>query len=227
MQNRAQQAPVQPTPAPTPTPPPAPTFVVQGPQGGQPYSFTIPRTAAELEALRSRRSEISGQLTNVDGRRQRIIRELKTVTDPVAQKGLQDRLALLDARQLQLETDLATTGQVVQSAAGLGSSSNPDIPFGLRTNQVMALSVLTIIFVLFPLAIGVARNFWKRASRSGPSPAALTETAQRLERLEGSVDAIAIEIERISEGQRFVTKLLAEGQPALLPAAAETVRAAK
>jgi hypothetical protein len=33
---------------------------------------------------------------------------------------------------------------------------------------------------------------------------------QRHERLEQGVDAIAIEIERITEGQRFVTKLLAE-----------------
>jgi len=226
MQNQPPQAPV--TPAPTPAPAAAPAFVlVPGPQGGEPYTITVPRTAAELDALRSRRSEISSQLSNVDMRRQRLIKELKTITDPTAQKGLQDRLALLDARQLQLETDLATTGQVLQNVAALGSTSNPNIPFGLRTNQVMALSVLTIIFVLFPLAIGVARNFWKRASRTGPSPAALTETAQRLERLEGSVDAIAIEIERISEGQRFVTKLLAEGQPTLLPSGAETVRVAK
>lgn len=32
----------------------------------------------------------------------------------------------------------------------------------------------------------------------------------RLERLEHAVDAIALEIERISEGQRFTTKLLSE-----------------
>jgi len=40
---------------------------------------------------------------------------------------------------------------------------------------------------------------------------AFVQTADRLEKLEQSVDAIAIEIERISEGQRFVTKLLSEG----------------
>ena len=33
---------------------------------------------------------------------------------------------------------------------------------------------------------------------------------QRLARLEEAVDAIAVEIERISEGQRFTTKLLSE-----------------
>ena len=39
------------------------------------------------------------------------------------------------------------------------------------------------------------------------------ESSQRLERLEQGMDAIAIEIERVSEGQRFVTKLLSEASP--------------
>ena len=36
---------------------------------------------------------------------------------------------------------------------------------------------------------------------------------QRLERIEQAVDAIAIQMERVSEGQRFTTKLLAERVP--------------
>ena len=43
---------------------------------------------------------------------------------------------------------------------------------------------------------------------------------QRLARVEHAVEAIAIEVERISEGQRYVTTLLDErAQPALLAAA--------
>ena len=64
------------------------------------------------------------------------------------------------------------------------------------------------------LAIGFAKTLFRRANQPGLPPQVLTETAQRLERLEGAVDSIAIEIERISEGQRFVTKLLSEGQHA-------------
>ena len=41
--------------------------------------------------------------------------------------------------------------------------------------------------------------------------------APRLDRLEQAVDAIAIEVERIAEGQRFVTKVMAE-RPAQAPA---------
>ncbi len=36
------------------------------------------------------------------------------------------------------------------------------------------------------------------------------ELESRLERIEQAVDTIALEMERIGEGQRFVTKLLAE-----------------
>ena len=42
---------------------------------------------------------------------------------------------------------------------------------------------------------------------------------ERLERIERAVEAVAIEVERISEGQRFVTRLLSEREraPAALP----------
>jgi hypothetical protein len=44
--------------------------------------------------------------------------------------------------------------------------------------------------------------------------ATLTEIAQRLGRLEQAVDATAVEVERISEAQRFTTKLLVDkGKP--------------
>lgn len=37
------------------------------------------------------------------------------------------------------------------------------------------------------------------------------ESAMRLERMEQAIDAMAVEIERISEAQRFTTRLLTEG----------------
>ncbi len=43
----------------------------------------------------------------------------------------------------------------------------------------------------------------------------LDEIADRLARIETAVDATSVEVERISEGQRFTTKLLAEGAPSL------------
>jgi hypothetical protein len=40
------------------------------------------------------------------------------------------------------------------------------------------------------------------------------EVASRLERIEQALEAVAIEVERISEGQRFTTRLLSEGRSA-------------
>ena len=50
----------------------------------------------------------------------------------------------------------------------------------------------------------------RRREPIGPLGTRLDEIAQRLARLEQAVDATAVEVERISEGQRFTTKLLAD-----------------
>jgi hypothetical protein len=126
-----------------------------------------------------------------------------------ARTGIEGRLSILDARLVQLEADIAATGrQLTAAQPGLVASTenpmNPDMP-----DNVLALSIVFTLFVLFPVAFAMARNIWKRGSRP-PAPAKSAETDQRLERLEQGVDAIAIEIERVSEGQRFVTRLLSE-----------------
>jgi len=216
MQKEAPPAPQASTPPPSPANAPNPVFVFQGPQGAGPITLQAPRSARDIDALKARREELSNQLQSVDSRRSKLLTQLQRTNDPTAVKGLEARLSLLDARQLQLESDIATTGQQLSSAsAGLiGTTGQPVFYGGMSSKQVMGLSVLSIIFVFFPLATGLSRAIWKRSAKSGVPPAVLTETAQRLERLESSVDAIAIEIERISEGQRFVTKLLSDGQAA-------------
>ena len=85
----------------------------------------------------------------------------------------------------------------------------------MNPGQITAISIVGTIFVLFPIAIAMARNIWRRGSRQVAPPMS-GESAQRMERLEQAIDAISIEVERISEGQRFMTRLLTEGSaPAL------------
>jgi hypothetical protein len=63
-------------------------------------------------------------------------------------------------------------------------------------------------FVLFPLAIAYARRLWRRGAVAvAELPKVL---AERLTRLDQAVDTIAIEVERISEGQRFLTKVMTD-----------------
>jgi hypothetical protein len=53
---------------------------------------------------------------------------------------------------------------------------------------------------------------WVRRPRSlGTLPADLTE---RLDRIERAVDVTALEVERIGEGQRFLTRALGDRSPA-------------
>lgn len=74
------------------------------------------------------------------------------------------------------------------------------------TFAVVCATIVGTIGCLVAIGIG-ARIMLLRARRLAEKPP-LDEN--RLRHLEQAVDAIAIEIERISEGQRFTTKLLSE-----------------
>src|SRR4051812_27336630 len=63
----------------------------------------------------------------------------------------------------------------------------------------------TIITSVLIISLAVTR----RRSR-GADPSAIQLIAERLDRIEQAVDTIAIEVERVSEGQRFTSKLLAD-----------------
>ena len=82
------------------------------------------------------------------------------------------------------------------------------------------MTMIISIVVGRPLVSAWAKKLENESKR----PALPAEVANRLERMEQSIDAIAVEVERISEGQRFTTKLLAEVRdtPALgIPARAK------
>ena len=182
------------------------------------YTFTLPKTQQDLEALRARRSELSNQLESAAERRGAIAEQIK-VTDGSVKTGLEQRMAVLDQRILQLENDIAETGRQLTSApAGLlAATEDPFTNAGMSPELVEKVSIMFTLFVLAPLAIGAAYLMFKRANRKPSQEQFVGDGAARMQRLEQSVDAIAFEVERISEGQRFVTKLLTEGaaQPAL------------
>ena len=62
------------------------------------------------------------------------------------------------------------------------------------------------------LAVGVplVRALAKRWGAEAGQARVPAEVAARLERMEQALEAVAIEVERISEGQRFTTRLLSE-----------------
>ena len=69
---------------------------------------------------------------------------------------------------------------------------------------------LFVMAGLTAIGVPIARAYARRIDREAGQPKVQPELAARLERMEQALDAIAIEVERISEGQRFTTKLLSE-----------------
>lgn len=64
--------------------------------------------------------------------------------------------------------------------------------------------------IILAIGVPIARAFSRRMDAESRNPRLPTEVVERLERMEQTLDVVALEIERITEGQRFTTKLLAE-----------------
>ena len=176
--------------------------------------LTPPTTRAELSALRAQREEMSDQLQSAANRREGLAKDL-TSAEASARPGIQARIDQLDQRILQLESDIEVSGRLLITGQGAVQGTPNSSPFNFPGDLNMnftAVSVIFTLFVLMPIAVTIARLVWRRGSRSPGAPQLERENADRLARLETSVDAIAIEMERVSEGQRFVTKLLSESR---------------
>jgi len=70
--------------------------------------------------------------------------------------------------------------------------------------------VLFVCMAVTAIGVPIARAYARRLDREPSRPELQPDVTARLERMEQALDSIAIEVERISEGQRFTTKLLAE-----------------
>lgn len=213
MQSSIQEA--APSPIQTPKPPVSITMVAPD---GKSLTLPVPRTESEVRQLLSQREELSEQLISVSGRRSQLASEIRNRSVEATRGGLEERLRLLDNRILQLETDLASTGRQIASAPPeLVAGTEPARPAGGGDDFEEGLMIGGFsVFLALSVVVFFLRRRWKRGGTGAALPAQLGgESAQRLERLENGMEAIAIEIERVSEGQRFVTRLLSESQPPL------------
>lgn len=206
-----------------PAAPPAPAGAPAAPGTPGVPGVTFVQTGTlsprDVAALRSRASELSNQLRSATNRRSEVQRQLRSATG-ADKAGLEQRLGVLDARIARLEGDIDENGtQLASLAANRTSGTQPAFPGdNFSRNRAMdnlvPIVIVFTLFVLSPIAISISRMFWKRGSL--PKHAAQSpENAQRLERMEQAIDSIAIEIERVSEGQRFVTRLMSDRQNAL------------
>jgi hypothetical protein len=75
-------------------------------------------------------------------------------------------------------------------------------------------TMITVIALGIPMIRALGKR-WER--RELPPPQTPPDVTARLERIEHAVEAVAIEVERIAEAQRFTAKLMAEQPKRGLP----------
>jgi hypothetical protein len=71
---------------------------------------------------------------------------------------------------------------------------------------IVLFIMIGVTIIGAPLARAMARRIERGVSGGNQVN---SDVAARLERMEQAIDAIAVEVERIAEGQRFTSKLLA------------------
>jgi len=74
--------------------------------------------------------------------------------------------------------------------------------------DILAIGGFFFTVIVVTLGLPLVRAYVRR--REAEPAASTVAQERRLERMEQALETMAVEIERISEGQRFVTKLLAE-----------------
>lgn len=74
------------------------------------------------------------------------------------------------------------------------------------------VAVITVLLVgaLSGITVALVRGLQNRPKHGAAVPPRLADQSAQLAQLQQSVDAIAIEVERMAEGQRFLDRLLAE-----------------
>jgi hypothetical protein len=198
------------------------------------------QTRAELDALARSREELTNQLERVTEQRgelaqQRLNAEARAehASNPALDRRLireyEQQIASLGDRSAQLQQQIAQADEAIANAVarGVGGETRVDqpvtsvisIPGGgdfsgreallrQRYESMMVAEAAGLILA----CVVVGRLLWRRAQRR---TAALFASATDVNSMRVAIDAIAVEVERISENQRYATKLLQERAEAM------------
>jgi hypothetical protein len=184
-----------------------------------PVAAAAPRAtsspSAIYEGFKAQRDVLNDQLHDLERTRSDITSQMEEASDgSPEQKSLQGRLTDVDARIKAVDQMIAGNSMQLAQAAAIPGAVVPPPPYVPQgpPDEVYVLAGLFFVVVLMPLSIAFAKRIWRRSATVITSlPRELTD---RLLRLEQTVEATSFEVERIGEGQRFLTKLFTEGEGA-------------
>ena len=185
----------------------------------------VQEAAPALHEIQGQIAGIGHQLEFLGKERASLFERLHTATSN-EHAFIQQRIVAVDGNIASLQGQLSElVGKLAQMEAEHAMMMVPPGPppgFGERPwpidpQAMTAVFVLFCIGIIVPLSVGLTRRLWRRPAPAAPAPEVEAVSKARFDRLEQAVDAIAIEIERISEGQRFVTRVLSERPSSVRP----------
>ncbi|MEA3245298.1 MAG: hypothetical protein U9Q74_03985 [Gemmatimonadota bacterium] len=163
-------------------------------------------------ALRDQREILGDQLRDLQNMRNDLVSQLGQNNQSAATKAaLEKRIANVDERIADLDKQVAASDRAVAEAAAVPGATvrPPDVRRDRPDPDMMAgLSFLLIFTVAIPVTIAYTRRIWRRSARA--EAALPPEMTERMAHLERGVEAIALEVERIGEGQRFLTQAMVD-----------------
>jgi uncharacterized phage infection (PIP) family protein YhgE len=194
-------------PKPTPTPGAAPVLAAG--------ARSAPSASAIYEGFKAQRNELNSQLEDLQSTRREITSQLEDIPAGSPDRApLEARLKETDARTSAVDQMLAGNAAQTAQAAAIPGAVVPAPPPAYQgpPEEAYVLGGIFMFIVLLPLSIALAKRIWRRGSAVVTSFP--REFADRLSRMEQAVEATAVEVERIGEGQRFLTRLFTEGEGA-------------
>lgn len=196
----------------------APALPPTPPAPGAPYVVRMNQNVVSVyEAALAQREVLGQQLDRLNGERENLTGQLEHGGAGADRVGVEARIAATDARIAALDKQIAQADAKVAETAAIPGAVSGHRAEERWANQhdngtpeaFIAIPIVFFITVLFPLSVAYARRVWRRG---GAGVAALpSELMERMARLDQAVDSIAIEVERIGEGQRFMTRVLTDG----------------
>lgn len=206
--------------------------VSQGPaaQGGQggatiaPPAPPAPPALPEMPSANARavylakeqqREVLGEQMSRLLRRRSDVSEQLEDATISSTERAaLEQHYTTLNTRIIEMEGRIQAADAEWSTAAGVPGATVP--PRGPRSNDGPPEEMLILGTIFFGIAIVIVAAAWaRRLVKGGGKVIAQIPAAfeARFTRLEQSLDAVAIEVERVSEGQRFLTRVFAEQNP--------------
>lgn len=183
-----------------------------------PATYGVANPTAVWQGAVAARRELNNQRNTLQETRASVAAQLRNpMVEGVDRQGLEHQITEIDAQIATLDKAIAAANDRVASTA-LVPGAVVETPRGYDgpPERAFILGGLLLVIVVFPLIVARAVRSVRRPSTTMASLP--PEMLDRFARLDQAVDAMAVEIERIGEGQRFVTRLMSERA---LPAVSE------